>query len=154
MHASYLPPMQDDVDHTDFCDLGPELSRDFRGLRVWLPIKMHGIEVFREALDEKLDLAREACEAIRSMPHMEIVAEPELSLFAFRIARGPGETDPERDAKNRRLLREINRRQRVFVTGTNVRGGFFLRACVLSFRTHQDRIAMFIEDVRAAAALH
>jgi aromatic-L-amino-acid/L-tryptophan decarboxylase len=149
MHASYLPPMQDDVDCTDFCDLGPELSRDFRGLRVWLPIKMHGIGVFREALDEKLDLACEACEAIRAMPRMEIVAEPELSLFAFGMRRA-GEPDADLDARNRRLLREINRRQRVFVTGTNVKGRFVLRACVLSFRTHADRIAMFVEDVRAA----
>ena len=143
MHASYLPPKQDDVDCTDFCDLGPELSREWRGLRVWLPIKMHGIGAFRAALDEKLDLAREACEAIRAMPGVEIVAEPELSLFAFRLADAD-------DAQNRRFLREINRRQRVFVTGTTAHGRFVLRACVLSFRTHADRIAMFVEDVRAA----
>jgi aromatic-L-amino-acid decarboxylase len=151
MHASYLPPMQDDIDCTDFCDLGPELSRDFRGLRVWLPLKMHGIGVFRDALDEKLDLAAEACDAIRAIPGMEIVAEPELSLFAFRLAREPGETDERADARNRGLLREINRRQRVFVTGTKVHGRFVVRACILSFRTHADRIAMFVEDVRAAA---
>jgi aromatic-L-amino-acid decarboxylase len=48
-------------------------------------------------------------------------------------------------------MNEINRRQRVFVTGTIVKGRFVIRACVLSFRTHADRIAMFIEDVRAAA---
>lgn len=141
MRATYLPPSPDDALCTDFADLGPELSRDFRGLRVWLPIKMHGIGVFREQLDEKLDLAREACDAIRAMPGIEIVAEPELSLFAFRC---------ESDARTREVMNEINRRQRVFVTGTTVRGHFVIRACVLSFRTHADRIAMFIEDVRAA----
>ena len=143
MHASYLPPKPDDVDFTDFSDLGPELSRDFRGLRVWLPFKMHGACAFREALDEKLDLAREACDAIRAMPGIEIVAEPELSLFAFRLR---GATDE----KNRLFLREINRRQRVFLTGTMAHGHFVLRACILSFRTHADRIAMLVEDVRAA----
>jgi len=154
MHASYLPPAADGEDDvsTDFSDLGPELSRDFRGLRVWLPIKMHGIGAFRDALDEKLDLARDACEAIRAMPRMVIVAEPELSLFAFRLARAVGETDAELDARNRALLREINRRQRVFVTGTTVKGRFVVRACILSFRTHADRVAMFVEDVRAALA--
>ena len=152
MHASYLPPMQDDVDCTDFCDLGPELSRDFRGLRVWLPLKMHGADAFRDALDEKLDLARDACEAVRAMPHVEIVAEPQLSLFAFRIGPACGESGAALDALNRRLLREINRRQRVFITGTTLAGRFVLRACILSFRTHADRIAMFVEDVRAAIA--
>ena len=58
VEASYLPPMQDDEDFVDFCELGPELSRDARGLRVWLPLKMHGAGVFRAALDEKLTLAR------------------------------------------------------------------------------------------------
>jgi aromatic-L-amino-acid decarboxylase len=141
MRATYLPPSPDDVDCTDFADLGPELSRDFRGLRVWLPIKMHGIGVFRDQLDEKLDLARMACDAIRAMPGIEIVAEPELSLFAFRR---------ETDEATRALMNEINRRHRVFVTGTVVHGRFVVRACILSFRTHADRIAMFIEDVRAA----
>jgi len=141
MRATYLPPSPDDVDCTDFADLGPELSRDFRGLRVWLPIKMHGIGVFREQLDEKLDLARQACDAIRAMPGIEIVAEPDLSLFAFRC---------ETDEATRELMNEVNRRQRVFITGTIVRGRFVIRACILSFRTHADRIAMFVEDVRAA----
>jgi aromatic-L-amino-acid decarboxylase len=141
MRATYLPPSPEDIDCTDFADLGPELSRDFRGLRVWLPIKMHGIGVFREQLDEKLDLAREACDAIRKIPGVEIVAEPELSLFAFRC---------ETDERTRAVMNEINRRQRVFVTGTMVGGRFVIRACVLSFRTHADRIAMFVEDARSA----
>jgi aromatic-L-amino-acid decarboxylase len=141
MRATYLPPSPEDIDCTDFADLGPELSRDFRGLRVWLPIKMHGIGVFREQLDEKLDLARDACDAIRKMPGVEIVAEPELSLFAFRC---------ETDERTRAVMNEINRRQRVFVTGTMVNGRFVIRACVLSFRTHADRIAMFVEDARSA----
>ncbi len=141
MRATYLPPSPEDIDCTDFADLGPELSRDFRGLRVWLPIKMHGIGVFREQLDEKLDLALQACDAIRKMPGVEIVAEPELSLFAFRCAT---------DARTREVMNEINRRQRVFVTGTMVNGRFVIRACVLSFRTHADRIAMFVEDTRTA----
>ncbi|HEY1959376.1 MAG TPA: aminotransferase class I/II-fold pyridoxal phosphate-dependent enzyme [Polyangiaceae bacterium] len=152
MHASYLPPKPDDVDFTDFSDLGPELSRDFRGLRVWLPMKMHGARAFRDALDEKLDLAREACDQIAAMPGVEIVAEPELSLFAFRIAPKRGQSDADVDALNRRFLREINRHQRVFLTGTIAHGHFVLRACILSFRTHADRIAMLVEDVRAALA--
>lgn len=152
LQASYLPPMQTDDDFTDFCDLGPELSRGFRGLRVWLPIKMHGAGVFRDALDEKLDLAASACDAIRAMPHIEIVAEPELSLFAFRIGDTVGVTGAALDALNRRVLKKVNARQRVFLTGTIVRGTFVLRVCVLSFRTHADRMEMFLEDLRNALA--
>ena len=57
VHADYLPAVPEDPDFVDFSTVSPELSRDFRGLRVWLPIKMHGIGAFRRALDEKLDLA-------------------------------------------------------------------------------------------------
>lgn len=152
MEAAYMPPMQSDDDLIDFCDLGPELSRDFRGLRVWLPLKMHGAGVFRAALDEKLDLATRACDAVRAMPNIEIVAEPQLSLFAFRVGPSIGVAGEALDALNRRVQRRVNARQRVFLTGTVVRGMFVLRVCVLSFRTHADRMEMFLEDLRSALA--
>jgi aromatic-L-amino-acid decarboxylase len=149
MHASYLPPMQADPDLFDFCELSPELSRDARGLRVWLPLKMHGAATFRAALDEKLDLAQRAAEALRTMPGIEMVAEPQLSLLAFRM-RPPGMADgPALDELNRRLIAAINARQRVLLTGAVVRGGFALRICVLSFRTHADRIDACLDDIRA-----
>ncbi len=150
MQAAYLPPMQEDAELVDFCDLGPELSRDFRGLRVWLPIKMHGAQAFREALDEKLDLASAARDEIAAMPNMQIVAEPALSLFAFRLGPGCGKDGAALDAHNRKLLQIINGRQRAFVTGTTTPVGFVIRVCVLSFRTHADRMEMLLEDVRYA----
>jgi aromatic-L-amino-acid decarboxylase len=148
--AAYMPPMQSDEDAIDFCEIGPELSRDARGLRVWLPLKMHGAAAFREALDEKLDLARFAADRLRGMPGVEIVAEPELSLLAFR-ARPPGMEDGEAlDAFNRRLLARVNGKQRVLLTGTSARGRFALRICVLSFRTHRDRVEAALGDIEAS----
>ncbi len=51
-----------------FADLSPELTRDFRGLRVWLPLHLHGVGAFRDALDEKLDLARHAYDQLLRDP--------------------------------------------------------------------------------------
>ncbi len=149
LEADYMPEMQQAPDLVDFCELSPELSRDFRGLRVWLPLKMHGFSVFREALDEKLDLAAWACEELRSIDHMEIVAEPQLSILAFRLAP-PDFDDDAVDELNRELLRRINDRQRVFLTATTLEGRFVIRICVLSFRTHLDRMRQALEDIRAA----
>jgi aromatic-L-amino-acid decarboxylase len=151
VEAEYLPPRaEDDEALADFADLSPELTRPYRGLRVWLPVKMHGIGVFRAALDEKLDLARWAADELRATPEIEILAEPALSLLAFRWVP-PGVADGEAlDRRNRRLLKKINEKNRVFLTGTLLHGRFALRICVLSFRTHHDRMAMAVEDLRTA----
>src|SRR5688572_5965091 len=75
LHADYLPPMQSEDELVDFCEISPELSRDFRGLRVWLPLKMVGAAEFRRQLDEKLDLTAWATEELRGIEGVEIVAE-------------------------------------------------------------------------------
>jgi aromatic-L-amino-acid decarboxylase len=149
--ADYMPPMQDEGDLVDFCEISPELSRDFRGLRVWLPLKMHGIGVFRDNLDEKLDLARAAAAELATIRHLEILAEPLLSLVVFRLAP-PHLPEEELNKLNRRFLKQINKPRRVILTSTMIPGNrYVLRICVLSFRTHQDRMEMAYEDIRQAA---
>ena len=148
--ADYMPAMQHDSDLVDFCDVSPELSRDFRGLRVWLPIKLFGIGAFRDSLDEKLNLARWAADRLREIPDMEILAEPRLSLTAFRLAPA-GRSEAELNALNRELLDRINARQNVYLTATSLRGRFALRICVLSFRTHLDRMEQCMADISEAA---
>ncbi len=149
VEADYMPPMQDDLEFVDFCRYSPELSRDFRGLRVWLPFKMHGADAFRRNLDEKLDLALWATDELCKIPGMEIVAAPQLSLVAFRYVR-EGLNREELNDLNRRLLAGINTRQRVFLTPTILAASFVLRICVLSFRTHLDRMQAAMDDIRAA----
>ncbi|NIP60543.1 MAG: aminotransferase class I/II-fold pyridoxal phosphate-dependent enzyme [Gemmatimonadetes bacterium] len=134
----------------DFADLSPELTRPFRGLRVWLPMKMHGADAFRTLLDEKIDLARRAADALEATEGVEVVARPQLSLLAFRLAPD-GVGGDALDALNRRFLEAINRRRRVFLSATRLRGRYTLRICVLSFRTHRERVEEGIEDIRDAA---
>jgi aromatic-L-amino-acid decarboxylase len=151
LSADYMPPMQNDPDLVDFNLISPELSRDWRGLRVWLPIAMHGIGPFRRNLEEKLELTRWATGELATIRGIEIVAEPQLSIVAFRLARPDLGAEAE-NALNREFLAAINRRKRVYLTGTMLDGKFVLRICVLSFRTHLDRVREGIEDIRAAAA--
>jgi aromatic-L-amino-acid decarboxylase len=142
LHAEYLPDMQQDEELVDFCEISPELSRDFRGLRVWLPMKLAGAAVFRHQLDEKLDLTLWATEELRNIEGIEIVAEPQLSVVAFRLKGS--------DDLNRRLLDRINARKRVMLTPTKLGDRFVIRICVVSFRTHRDRMEMAMEDIRVA----
>ncbi len=148
LHADYLPPMQDDEQLIDFCEISPELSCDFRGLRAWLPIKMFGIGAFSQQLDEKLDLIDYATSELRKIDGIEIVAEPQLTVVAFRLVRKGTDVN----ALNKRLLQRINARKRVLLTPTVIDGKFLIRICVVSFRTHMDRMQMAMEDIRAAVA--
>lgn len=148
--ADYLPAMQDTQDFVDFCQVSPELSRPPRGLRVWVPLKLHGAAAFRRALDEKLDLAEWAARQLRALaPAIEVVAEPQLSTVAFRLRR-PGADVDSLNRLNRAFLERINARNRVHLTGTMLGDRFVLRICVVSFRTHQDRMEQCLEDVRGA----
>jgi len=144
LHADYLPEMQQEDELVDFCEISPELSRDFRGLRVWLPLKLLGIEPFRQQLDEKLDLIEYAADELRKIEGIEIVAEPQLTILAFRIAGD--------DARNRALLDAIVAKKRVMLTPATVDGRFVIRVAIVSHRTHRDRVEMMLEDVRASVA--
>ena len=147
--GDYMPGFQEDPDRVDFSQYSPELSRPFRGLRVWLPFKMHGAGAFRAQLEEKLALARLAADRLREMEGIEILAEPQLSLLAFRLAPA-GTPESELNDLNQRFLDRVNARQRVFLTATRLRGRFAPRICVLSFRTHRERMEMALEDIEAA----
>ena len=112
---------------------------------------MHGIEPFRRNLEEKLELAAWITRQLRARDDVEIIAEPHLSLLAFRWA--PAGTDREdRNHLNRELLDRINQRQRVYLTSTVIEGKFVIRICVLSFRTHRERMEMYLEDIRDSLA--
>jgi aromatic-L-amino-acid decarboxylase len=155
MDGAYMPSLSDDPDFVDFSQISPELSRDFRGLRVWLPLQLHGVGAFSQALDEKLDLAQFAAEQLRAIDNqladtLEIVAEPQLSIVVFRLRRA-GLDQQATNALNRRLLVEINAPRRVYLTPTELNGNFVIRICVLSFRTHLKRIQECVELIRQAA---
>jgi len=147
--ADYMPPLQDEPDLVDFCQISPELSREFRGLKVWLPLKRHGIGPYRDALQEKFELTDWITARLREIDDVEIVAEPQLTILAWRL-KLPGLSEGELDDLNQRLIARINARRRVYLTDTRLDGCFVIRICVLPLRAHADRMRMAMEDIRAA----
>lgn len=153
LDADYLPAMQEADDRVDFCQISPELSRDFRGLRLWLPLKLHGVKPFQESLDEQLDLIGWATEELRHISSIEIVAEPQLSVVAFRQI-SPNCSEEELTVLNRQLLQRINSGRRVMLTSTFLGDRFVIRICALSFRTHRDRMEECLDAIRSSVAEH
>ena len=118
--AEYMPHLQDNDQAVDMSEVTPELTRPFRGIRVWLPMKMHGVSVFRDYLDEKLDLADWICEKIEEIEELEVVAAPTLSIMAFAVKQN-GLTLEKVNLITRDMINKINARQRVCLTGNVIK---------------------------------
>ncbi|MCP3805158.1 aminotransferase class V-fold PLP-dependent enzyme [Allokutzneria sp. A3M-2-11 16] len=140
--ASYLQDLQRDPWPPDYCDFGPELTREFRGLRMWLPLHLHGVAAFRRALDQKLDLAQVVHRELSALSEVDVPVHPDLTVNVFRLREGG-------DEENRRLLEQINATERVFLSSTRLRGEYLLRLCVLSHRTEPERVAEALSIVRS-----
>jgi aromatic-L-amino-acid/L-tryptophan decarboxylase len=148
--ASYLPESQDESDFYDPHQFGPELSRGFPGLRVWLSVKLFGAERYRAAIAEKRTLALEAAERIASSAHIVVDAPPQLSLFAFHV-EWPGSSLEEQNGATRELVEHVTRRGKVMITGCETGGRFLARICVLHFRTRREHVETCVEHVRNSA---
>jgi aromatic-L-amino-acid decarboxylase len=116
------------------------MSRDFRGLRVWLPLRLHGVALFRDALDEKLDLARHAYRELSRDERLEVLVEPELTTLAFRPRHGDATA----------LLETVNSSGRAFLSSTVLGGSVAVRMCILSFRTERRHVDDAIAAIKAA----
>ena len=145
MHAGYLPPAAD-LEFYDPSQHGPELSRGFPGLRVWLSVKIFGTAKIRAAIAEKRSLALMAAERLASVPGIAMVAPPQLSLFAFRIVP-PGAAPAAGDEATHRLLERVNARGQVMLTGCTVDDRFLARVCVLSFRTRKQHVETAVNQI-------
>ncbi len=123
-------------------DLSPELSKHFRGMRMWLPLKMHGVKKFADALDEKLLLAQYFYQRITEMG-FETGPEPDLSVVLFRLA--PNENANER---NRQVIADIHTNCRVFISSTTINEVYWMRVAILSFRTHLKEVEELLEFLK------
>lgn len=149
--AGYLPGTPDPDEFYDPSQYGPELSRGFPGLRVWLCVKYFGASRFRAALAEKRALAVSAADRLARLPGIAMVAPPQLSLFAFHVS-WPGASLADENAATTALLEGVTARGRAMLTGCLVDGRYLGRVCVLSFRTRQEQIDACVEDVAAELA--
>ncbi len=128
----------------DPADLSTELSRPFRGLRLWLPLRLFGLAPFRAALEEKRLLARYFYEQLSQLPGWELGPRPELSVVTYRYVPAQGDAD----AFNQRLMQAIHADGRVFVTSTQLDGRFTLRLALLHFRTHKAQVDLLLECLK------
>ncbi|HRN47489.1 MAG TPA: aminotransferase class V-fold PLP-dependent enzyme [Niabella sp.] len=123
-------------------NLSPELTRHFRGLRLWLPLQIHGIEPFITCLEEKLLLVKYFRNRLADLGFC-LGPEPDLSVSYFRYP-----FEPDADEKNKKLMDEIHADGDVFLSSSIINNRFVIRIAILSFRTKKeivDRAVAMIE---------
>ncbi len=129
--ASYLQDQIFVEEDPSPADLSPELTRHFRGLRMWLSIQLMGIRPFRAAIEEKVYLCRYFYDQIQTLG-FEVGPYPELSTAIFRYI--PKKGDPTKF--NDKIVELIKQDGRIFFSSTTIDGVYWIRFSVFSFRTH------------------
>ena len=150
--AEYTRVMAQEADEAfAFWDYGPELSRRFRALKVWMLLKGVGLRALGEAIEKDLACARYLESLVRTSDDFEMLASVELSIFCFRHLPPGQRSDEELDAWNERLLVELQRDGSSYLSNARVGGRFCLRGCVMNYRTTLRDMEILLEDLRRLA---
>jgi aromatic-L-amino-acid/L-tryptophan decarboxylase len=147
--AEYTRPIGLERDEAfAYWDYGPELSRPFRALDLWLLFQYVGARRLGEAIEENIACARYFERLVNESSEFEMLATVELSVFCFRYA--PRNFAGDLDALNERILVALQRAGGSYLSNTRVNGRFALRGCVLNYRTTRRDMEILLEDVRRA----
>ena len=146
--ANYMQDAASSADEPSPAELSPELTKHFRGLRLWLPLKLHGVATFRACLEEKLLLAKYFYSEVLALG-FECKLEPELSVVVYRYIPKTGDANEF----NKRLLNEVVADGRIFISSTMLDGEFTLRFACLAFRTHLKTVDTLLEVLKEKVEL-
>lgn len=137
--ADYIKPFGEAEVGPSPADLSPELTRHFRGMRLWLPLQLAGVAAFKAAQTEKLALARYFHARLGELPEIDPGPVPELSVVAFRHRGG--------DSAGEALMERLRLGGRVMLSGTRIEESYYLRAAILCFRTHAEHVDLAIDAI-------
>lgn len=146
--ANYMQDAAAVTDEPSPADLSPELTKHFRGMRLWLPLKLHGVAPFRACLEEKLLLAKYFHAEVQKIG-FESKIEPELSVVTYRYLPKRGDAN----IFNKKLLDAVVADGRVFISSTMLNGEFTLRFACLAFRTHLSTVDTLLDVLKDKARL-
>src|SRR5262249_32747745 len=149
-----------------FWNYGPELSRRFRALKVWMTLSAVGLRTIRAAIEKDLACAGALAATIDASDDFERLAPVELSIVCFRhvpkparalLAQGGGSdardaVERRLDSWNERLLVALQRDGSSYASNASIRRRLALRACVMNHRTTPDDMEVLLADLRRLVA--
>lgn len=143
-HPEYLKDSEADGDGIEFWDLGPELTRPARCMKLWLTLQVMGTAKMGEVIDHGCSLARLAEQTVSKLPDWEIVSHAHLGIVNFRYAPA-GISEPELDGRNQNISREIISDGYAHIFTTELRGRKVLRMCTIHPQTTETDILETIQ---------
>jgi glutamate/tyrosine decarboxylase-like PLP-dependent enzyme len=124
--------------------LGPQFSRGFDALKVWVSLLAHGRAAYARRISHDVELTRYLAKRVEEHPEFELVATG-LSICCFRY-RLKGVADEDYlDRLNERLMTELQLDGRVYPSNAIVHGRFCLRTCIVNFRTEAEDLDRLLE---------
>jgi hypothetical protein len=143
----YLKDVTSALAEPNFCDLGMQLTRVARALKVWVSIRYFGLDAFRSAVENSLALADRARRRIEASLDLELLAPVSLGIVCFRRVVA-GADERTLDAINAKLIADVAAAGEAFISSTRVRGRLALRIAVVNHsttQTHVDRLLDVLE---------
>jgi aromatic-L-amino-acid decarboxylase len=128
-------------------ELGLQLTRSFRALKVWMSVRALGLDAFREAVQRGLDGARLAEARIRSSEVLELVTPASLGIVSWAV-RTPGDPAP----LHRQIQEVLAAEKLAFLSSTRIRGRDALRLCILNPAVDPARIEALLARAEEVAA--
>lgn len=139
----YLKDLQGEEEEINFYDYGIQLSRSFKALKLWMSIKIFGLENFREAVNKGMALAELAGQIVEELPDWELVTTPQLGMLNFRYVP-PGYSAEVLETVNRNLVAEMSKDGFALLSSTVLKGSTVLHMCTINPRTTEDDIVQTI----------
>ncbi len=134
-------------------DHGFQLTRGFRALKVWAVLAGTGTRCLADQVARHIDLAAQLAGMVERAPDFELVVPPELSIVCFRYRPPVSWLTPDAlDDLNRRVLPAVQEDGEAFLAGTEIRGRFALRACIVHYATSTGDLAALLAAVRRCGA--
>ncbi|MGZ6669214.1 MAG: aminotransferase class V-fold PLP-dependent enzyme [Solirubrobacteraceae bacterium] len=141
----YLKDAVPNAGEVNFSDLGFQLTRSSRALKLWLSLSYFGVDSFREAIDRSLDLAAEAERIVTREPDLELMSPAQLGIVCFRRRVARAEKEWQSARLNAALVGRFEQSGLGLVSSTVLDGRYAIRLCILNHTTTQADVEGAIE---------
>jgi glutamate/tyrosine decarboxylase-like PLP-dependent enzyme len=129
-----------------FGDLGLQLTRGFRALKVWMALKAYGLDSFTRQIQKNIDQARYLAEKISSSAHLELLADVPFNIVCFRF-NNCLHTDQSLNEINQEILLRLHERGLAVPSYTRLQGRFAIRVCITNHRTTNKDLDFLVRQV-------